>query len=312
MWKKGIKPGFVFVGEKGESYYSPAGNMGWNAMSGLDASADYNDVAYGMGRFVCVGTAGKSYYSTDARTWKPMSGLNTSVSYDAVTYGGDRFVCVGDSGKAYYSTDGAIWHAMTGLDVTMNYNTVAYVDGTFICGGSNHRYVYKSKDGLNWSYLAQVGTDTSVVNSIAYCNGTLYAAGKYKPQNQNTYYGAIYKSASSTHSLWNYSPTDMTTVMHDCYDIAYGNGISVCVGEANDGWYHGSNGILKDGETKWTFKGTGETCYGVAYGAGVFVKVGSLDGFYYGTTGETWTKVPSGRTGTAQNTFKAIAYGGET
>ena len=67
-------------------------------------------------QFVCVGSNGKSYYSTDGTSWTAMSGLDSNYDCDGVTYGNGRFVCVGNDGKSYYSTNGTSWTAMTGLD----------------------------------------------------------------------------------------------------------------------------------------------------------------------------------------------------
>ena len=44
----------------------------------VDALIIYG-VTYGNGRFVAVGTSGKSYYSLDGVTWVAMSGLSGSV-----------------------------------------------------------------------------------------------------------------------------------------------------------------------------------------------------------------------------------------
>lgn len=305
VWRKGIKPGFVFVGRKGESFYSPVDNMGWNAMAGLDTSADYNGVAYGMGRFVCVGTSGRSYYSTDARVWKPMSGLDAGVDYGAVTYGGGRFVCVGGSGRAYYSTDGVSWKPMSGLDAGVNYNAVAYGrksnKDVFMCGSTGSNRVYECLDGMVWAYKAKMNGDNAMVYGLSFCNGVFMAAGRH-----DEFYMSIYMDMG----VWiNKAPN----VTYTGYGIAYGNGTYVCAATSNNTAHICT---CKDPGTEWSallgwYADGG--LYGAAYGAGIFAMVGGNDLFIHSTDGVSWTMVPSGRTlAKDKNIFKAVVYGGET
>jgi hypothetical protein len=74
-------------------------------------------VTYGNGRFVCVGSNGWNYYSTDntASSWTafPLTGTTTSACYN-ITYGKDKFVTIisygaNYIGKPYYSSDGITW-----------------------------------------------------------------------------------------------------------------------------------------------------------------------------------------------------------
>ncbi len=276
-------------------------------MTGLDASADYNGVAYGMGRFVCVGTAGKSYYSTDARTWKPMTGLNAGVNCGAVTFGGDRFVCVGDAGKAYYSTDGEMWKAMTGLDTGVNYNAVAYGNrqnkDVFLCGSVDTNKIYESQDGLKWSYSNTYAADNNaVINDISYCNGTFMASGC------RGVYLAVYIDRGYLLPWGN----DINSVaIYNGYGIAYGKGVYVAIADANN---TGHINVRKGNDGQWQINSywTGGSFKGIAYGAEIFAVTGGRDNFYYSADGESWTAVSSGRTlASDRNIFNAIAYGGE-
>jgi photosystem II stability/assembly factor-like uncharacterized protein len=123
-------------------------------MTGLDTNYSHIAVAYGEDRYVCVGSYGISYYSTDGETWMAMSGLDTSKNYRGVAYGDGRFVCVGDNGLSYYSTDGETWQAMTGLDTSIaNYQSVAYGNGRFVCVGARGSSYY-SADGETWQAIS--------------------------------------------------------------------------------------------------------------------------------------------------------------
>jgi photosystem II stability/assembly factor-like uncharacterized protein len=117
-------------------------------------SAAMYGVAYGDGRFVCVGSSGYAYYSTDGgvnwmlATTRPA----TSYSYYGVAYGDGRFVCVGTGSYAYYSTDGGVnWKlATTRPSSSYSYHGVAYGDGRFVCVGSSGSAYYSTDGGVTW------------------------------------------------------------------------------------------------------------------------------------------------------------------
>ena len=139
----------------------------WQAMSGLNTSKYYYSVAYGNGKYVCVGNDGSLYYSTDGKTWVSTSISGFSSYLWGVTYGNDRFVCVGYLGASYYSTDGLTWQAMTGL-ATTNYRAVTYGNDRFVCVGSSGKSYY-STDGLTWNTMSGVDTST-VLRAVTYGN----------------------------------------------------------------------------------------------------------------------------------------------
>ena len=220
--------------------------INWTAMTGLDTSKTYYGAIYGNDRFVCVGGSGSSYYSTDGVNWTAMTGLDTSIMYRSVVYGNDRFVCVGYSGSSYYSTDGITWTAMTGLDTSSNYLAVTYGDGRYVCVGYSGLSYY-STDGVNWT--AMTGLDTS-----------------------KSYYG-----------------------------VTYGNDRFVCIGGSGLSYYS-TDGV---NWTAMTGLDTSISYAKIAYGDGKFVCTGG-NSSCYSTDGETWIAIIM-----AKSNFQALVYGTE-
>lgn len=245
----------------------------WQTMSGLDTSKNYIGVAYGDGKYVCVGASGKSYYSTDGLTWQAMSGLDTSIGYMGVAYGDGKFVAVGGAGKSCCSTDGLTWVAMSGLDTSVNYQGVTYGNGRFVCVGQDGKSCY-STDAVRWESMS--GLESQTYDGVAYGNDRFVCVG---------YKGT---SAYSTDGLtWTaMSGLDTSTNFHG---VTYGDGKFVCVGEKGKSYYS------SDGLT-WTVMSGLETLkdqlsiayYGVTYVDGKFVCVGNKGLSYYSTDGQTW------------------------
>lgn len=110
-----------------EILFSTTGS-GWSTASG--SFQTYKSITYGNGRFVVVGT-GTSLYSHNGKDWYSMTGLGTTTVYNAVTYGNKKFVCVGASGKSHYSVDGENWSAMSGLESEARLDVCYSVDGGY-------------------------------------------------------------------------------------------------------------------------------------------------------------------------------------
>ena len=243
----------------------------WQAMSGLNTSKYYYSVAYGNGKYVCVGNDGSLYYSTDGKTWVSTSISGFSSYLWGVTYGNDRFVCVGYLGASYYSTDGLTWQAMTGL-ATTNYRAVTYGNDRFVCVGSSGKSYY-STDGLTWNTMSGLDTSTHYF-AVTYGNDRFVCGGSSG------------KSYYSTDGLtWNtMSGVDTSTVLRA---VTYGNDKFICVCDSGKSYYS------TDGLTWTAMSGldTSVNYSGVTYGT-EFVAVGNkgaLAHYVYETETETET-----------------------
>lgn len=257
----------------------------WQAMSGL-AEKVYRSVAYGNGKYVCVGDDGSSYYSIDGLTWQAMTGLEAKV-YRSVTYGDGRFVCVGVYGGSHYSTDGLTWTAMTGLLTSNAYWGVTYGDGRFVCVGDSGLSYY-STDGQTWT--AMTGLDTSVAQyyAVTYGNNRFVCVG---------YQGASYYS---TDGLTWQAMTGLDKTQN-YFGVTYGKDRFVCVGKAGKSYYS------TDGLAWVAMSGLSTTYNAVTYGNNRFVCVGDGGTSAYSTDGETWTTM----SGLNTNAYTGVTYGTE-
>lgn len=135
-------------------------------------------VAYGEGRFVCVGASGTICYSRDGVNWTTASGQDTTVTYQAVAYGNDKFVCVGSSGKSYQSANGQTWSAVSGLNSSTTYSDVTFGDGRFVCVGSSGKSHYLT--GTIWNSITGLLSSYQVGNNhSAYYYRVVYGEGRF-------------------------------------------------------------------------------------------------------------------------------------
>jgi len=140
-----------------------------------------NDVAYGNGRYVVVGSgpegpdfrygSGVIVSSADLNTWtRHESGTTNAVL--SVTFGAGQFVAVGYRGYVATSPSGTNWTAQDSGG-SGGYE-VEYGNGTFVVstGGAT---VLTSSDGTHW--VSNVPTNGAAVQWLSYAAGKFYAAG---------------------------------------------------------------------------------------------------------------------------------------
>ena len=196
--------GYYHVSTDGITWTS--GNCGF--------SSSINDMAYGNGVYVAVGSGSTSvYYSTDGVTWS--IGTGASIVLYGVIFANGRFVAVGGSEKAtvYYSTNGKSWSTSNNINSTEPFNDVAYGNGKFVGVGFNGYTAY-STDGVTWA--SGSGIDSSVrLTGVAYANGKFVAVGNTK------------NYVSDNGIAW----TPITNI-GSLSDITYGNGKFVAVGNS--------------------------------------------------------------------------------
>ncbi len=117
-----------------------------------------NDVAYGNGVWVAVGTNNGIMSSSDGgATWtQRTSGLASSTTFKGVTYANGAFITVGTpSGiapSACVSSDGSTW-ATASIPVAAGTEMygIAYKSGTWIAGGDSGIVAYSTNNGVTWT-----------------------------------------------------------------------------------------------------------------------------------------------------------------
>ena len=264
----------VGVGDQGQSFSSDDGGITWTPMTGLNPKKDYNSVAYGNGRFVCVGNDGESYYSTDGKTWTPMTGLNEKYKFRSVAYGNGRFICVGADHYAHHSIDGETWERETfiGNSGREGCTSIAYGNSKFVVICDTNIYV--TSDGINWNFASTPHSSSGFADysSVMYGGDRFIAAGEGSK--------CVYSLDAVT---WTAMSGQSTSVRYP--SLAYGNGVYVCLDSSSFAATYSTNG------TKWVAS-TGLLPVGscnVLYYKNRFITINSAGTVYYSTDGVTWS-----------------------
>ena len=130
-----------------------------------------NAVTYGNGRFVAVGSNGKTAYSTDAKTWTPAENILTDNLYQ-ITFGNGCFIARSNSGLAY-SSDGETWLAADNFS-SSKVSYINFVNNHFIAADSEGK-IYFSNDGKKWKMKKTDTFNSYSIITIAYGNGRYVA-----------------------------------------------------------------------------------------------------------------------------------------
>jgi hypothetical protein len=142
------------------------------------------DVAYGVynenGRWVAVGSTGRSAYSTNGGiTWTAGGTLPTGT-YTAIAYGQERWIAVttGDTINAYSTDGGLTWAAGTALPASSTWVDIVYGGNKFIAVSSSGAVspAYSVDGGLNWSNVGISGWLNETITKITYGQGVFVAA----------------------------------------------------------------------------------------------------------------------------------------
>ena len=132
-----------------------------------------SDVAYGGGKYVAVGGAGKIIVSSDAISWSDATTVPIQAFLQSVAYGGGKFVAVGVSGTIMHSADGLVWTAASAGTSTF-LNRVTYANGLFVIIGQGGTII-TSPDAANWTQRTS-GT-ASPLRSIEFADTRFIVGG---------------------------------------------------------------------------------------------------------------------------------------
>jgi hypothetical protein len=273
---------FVSAGEPVGQYPFWTSSDGVNWEPANHQAYDYpENITYGGGQFVAVGSAGVVLTSMDGQTWIRRTPITTRRLID-VAYGNGRFVAVGARGTMISSTDGAIW-SVVNPGTPDRLEGIGYGGGLFVAVGENGTTT-TSPDGVNWG--KQNRGPTRDLDGMTLGPGLLAAVGKF---------GAVITSTDGVHYA-----EQITGTTNDLHGIAYGGGLYVAVGDP---------GVIitSTNARDWTVQDSGTFTYlkSVAYGNGTWAAVGSLGTILSSTNGVAWTPRVSG----TFNEFQDIAWG---
>jgi len=152
----------------------------WTAHTSVSqAMGDYswNDIAYGNGVFVAVGSWNfdNVLVSPDGISWTAHV-VTPGDDWRSVAFGNGLFVAVGAGGGVRTSTDGVNWTPQTAAE-NNEWRSVVYGGGQFVAvAASGANRVMTSPDGESWAAHAAVSDEEW--NAVTYGNGTFVAAAR--------------------------------------------------------------------------------------------------------------------------------------
>lgn len=228
----------------------------WNWRNPTPQGNDYQDVAYGAGRFVAVGRSGTITTSTDGTTWTAAaSDLNHGLS--TIAYGNGRFVAKGylaGTTGLLVSDDGLSW-TVPNASVPSGWDTVniiTYASDRFFAI-SNSAFVAKigkhtvatSTDGVNWT--KSTNATEANVGRIAF-GGAAYVG-------QNMLTGDLKSTDGVT---WTFDEvTMMRSTDGDIWEAGSGTGLAaISAGPIyfKDQWVVGGTLVTTDGGTQRSYR----------------------------------------------------------
>src|SRR5208282_3436531 len=164
----GVAAGTILT-YNGSSWASPASGT----------TNQLNNVTFGNGLFVAVGSSGTILTSPDGSTWTSQNS-GTPLDLYCVTFGNGQFVAVGDLGIVLNSTNGSTWTGHASANLTAPpLNGVTFANGLFVAVG--YMGIQYSSDGVTWTTIntlpfGPTGPTVDLYN-VTYGNGLFVAVG---------------------------------------------------------------------------------------------------------------------------------------
>jgi len=282
----------------------------WAPQSAVGNDDWWEDVAYGNGIFVAVGSdfgGNRIITSPDGINWTPRNVTSTSYGWSDVAFGNGLFVAVSaySPDRVMTSPDGINWTVRSAAGDNDEWDAVTFANGLFVAVGhfGDHR-VMTSPDGINWTGRSAAGNNDWWYG-VAYGNGIFAAVGASGDRVMTSPDGINWtvRSAAGDNDFW--------------YDVVYGNGVFVAVatGASGDHVMTSPDGITW---TPRTAAGDNDTWLGVTYGNGLFVAVSCGGSAGCGAVGDRVMTSPDGITWTVlsaagdNDAWRGVTYGNGT
>jgi hypothetical protein len=137
----------------------------------LGVPGKLNDVAYGDGRYVAIGSGGSLFTSPDGAKWTTQDS-GVTLNLVSVTHGNGRFVVVAGFGSPLLeSSDGVTWTSPLSDD-TFFPRTVAFGNGVFLVAGNR---LMTSANGNDWT--DQPTVPEGFVRRLSFLDGRFVGVG---------------------------------------------------------------------------------------------------------------------------------------
>ena len=244
----------------------------------LSGTFALQDVAYGNGVWVAVGTSGVLYTATDPLgTWTSRTSSFGSDSINGVAYDGGVWVAVGNSGKIATATDPTgTWTQRSNSFSSVNITAVAYGNGLWVAVGASASLATAPDPTSTWTSQTSNFTAFGTIQEVSYGGGYYVACGSS---------GDIITSPDGTTWAQVSNPFGSSNV----FGLYYAGGVWVAVGDG------GKLATATDPTGTWTSRTSGmgsNAIRAVAFGNGVWTAVGA------GTTSTGHISTATNPTGT--------------
>ena len=267
-----------------------------------DEFVSLNDVTWGNGRWVAVGSsffsfeaqeegypeeAGLVAYSDDGLEWS-VGGEEVDPHISSVAYGNGLFVAVARMGDFYSSTDGESWLPADVEEIEQLYDrsNVTFGAGSFVSPLTleGEPAVATSIDGQAWT-IHNVGLDWgNRLSNLRYLDGEFVATVASYQFCEGSCPETQVRAAHSDDGIEWVVVTSDSEHGYSLSSISFGDGIYVA--EAEDKLVVSSDLEIWDVTKK---RGAGDHFYDVSYGANRFVVAGE-DGIWTSADGESWAR----------------------
>lgn len=161
---------FAALSKNGGTACTSADASNWNCGSATGAAADMADMAFGNGKFVAAGKAGKICASSNGTDWTTVA-PNPDDDFIAVKFGTNTFVALGAKGSVYTSANGTDWTPVTSGSSAASYKQIAF-DGAGKYVAVGDLGVWVSNNGKTWEKKSE---ETKNLNGVAFGGGRFVA-----------------------------------------------------------------------------------------------------------------------------------------
>ena len=264
---------WVLVGLSSDLATSTDGTT-WTKRTNIPYISDGRAVAYGDGKYVVGGSAGKMSYCTDPtnNSWieqtAARTGFSTSLIF-GIAYGNStiRYIAVGQSGKLARSHCSGLsvwndWHIET-TPTSQTINDVA-MGSSYMVYVANSGEAGRSSNGTSWSSVS-LGMSSSAAYGIAYGNSYFVVVGLN---------GKI-STSSNDGSSWTLNTSSTVGAGVGFFKVAYDSTAERWCAVGWSGAVYATSG--SDPTGVWsvqTMDGFGTNqCYDVGFGDGYLVAV---------------------------------------
>jgi len=265
---------------------------------------------------VAVGSPISSYSYDSGNTWTVSSNSNTFLTGTALAVATDGNIFVaggtpggGNSNSLLWSTDGNVWSGSTNgsSTFTAQVRAVAYGGGKWVAVGvsSAAAKLAYSTDGKTWSGATNSNIFGSTPTGVAY-NGTRWVATAQAGGGSNPKTTIAYSDDGIT---WTASANSTSIMTTTAYNVAWGGGKFIAVGQGTNTIAYSTDGITWSGTTNGNSI-VSTLAYGAAYNGSQWVVAGQgTNTLAYSNDGLTWSGSTNGNS-ILSSTALCVAWSG--